>query len=568
MSAVATAAPPPSLPRGYVSPLLAVLAGSALLWAVLFASIGLAQDFPLNDDWAFGRGLFEWVEGHGIHYFSWASMPELGQWLWAYGFVQLLGPTFVALRISTVVLSWLGLWAFYDLLRQQGYSAGRSALVTAALAFNPLFVLLQGTFMTDVPALSFALIALALYQRAMRRERWAWLLAAVLSALLAVSTRQNTIVVPLVAGLLLWRKPTLRWRPLWLLGVLVPVVVAVLIHLWFRSRKDIVPVHFQSPEPKAFMQLCFFALVYCGVAVLPVMALHPAPGSWRWFVIVLAVLAGGAWLLRSSPKDLPYEGGLFPYLDNMVSPWGAFAPSPKVGEALPEKGPWSPEAIAVCGERPLILGLASRLTLTVLGCIAGSWLLVRACCKIAEQPFASPLVLFTLLQAALLVVAGKVYDRYLLFLFPGALALALSRAPLPRWRWLPATGLVAAFAIVSVALMHDWLAWNVPRWQLGKQAVASGIYRHDIEGGFEWDGLYSPDPTPEKVARKLPGLALPFTHFALGHIRGHYALSFSVLPKATRVIASRPYRLWLAPGQREFYLLEDMRSDADQQHGK
>ena len=46
---------------------------------------------------------------------------------------------------------------------------------TAALAFNPLFFLLQGTFLTDVPALSLALVSLALYGRAFQGRGSGWL---------------------------------------------------------------------------------------------------------------------------------------------------------------------------------------------------------------------------------------------------------------------------------------------------------------------------------------------------------------------------------------------------------
>ena len=45
-------------------------------------------------------------------------MPQLGQWLWACPFVWLFGPSHVTLRLSTLVLSWLGLAAFYDLLAE------------------------------------------------------------------------------------------------------------------------------------------------------------------------------------------------------------------------------------------------------------------------------------------------------------------------------------------------------------------------------------------------------------------------------------------------------------------
>jgi len=51
--------------------------------------------------------------------------------------------------------------------------------------------------------------------------------------------------------------------------------------------------------------------------------------------------------------------------------------------------------------------------------------------------------------------------------------------------------MLALYAWISVGLMHDWLAWNAARWELGRQALAQGIATTDIEGGFEWDGWYA-----------------------------------------------------------------------------
>ena len=92
----------------------------AALWGGLFALFPPArQNFPLNDDWAYARGVFALVRGDGLHYFGQPSTPLLGQWLWALPFVWLLGTSHAALRFSTLVLSWLELLAFRDLLRRE-----------------------------------------------------------------------------------------------------------------------------------------------------------------------------------------------------------------------------------------------------------------------------------------------------------------------------------------------------------------------------------------------------------------------------------------------------------------
>src|SRR5262249_33333906 len=113
-----------SLVFWFAAPLL-----SGICWLVVWLSVPNAE-FPLADDGAFGHGAFDFAAGHGIHYYHWASMPLLGQWIWAWPFIKVLGPSYFSLRLSVICLSWLGLIAFQFLLMA---SAG-ACRVTAALA--------------------------------------------------------------------------------------------------------------------------------------------------------------------------------------------------------------------------------------------------------------------------------------------------------------------------------------------------------------------------------------------------------------------------------------------------
>src|SRR5690242_5222066 len=91
-------------------PVALVLGMSAALWVLLFCLVPPGrQDFALNDDWAYARGEFRLARGDGVDYCGWASMPLWGQWLWAWPFVRALGESNAVLRLSTVVLSLIGL---------------------------------------------------------------------------------------------------------------------------------------------------------------------------------------------------------------------------------------------------------------------------------------------------------------------------------------------------------------------------------------------------------------------------------------------------------------------------
>jgi hypothetical protein len=409
--------------------------------------------------------------------------------------------------------------------------------------------------MTDVPALAFALVALALYGRALKGGQPGVLGFAAAVAVLGAITRQNTVMVPAAAGLLLWRRPELRWRPAWLAAVGLPLAVAVATHLWFGGRKDVIKPEF-TLEGDRVLLLPFLMVHTWGLAALPLLALSPRPGPWKWFAAVLAVLlaVAGAWLFHGD--SLPY-GGLFPYSENLISPWGAMS---GVSDNHDAWGALSAPVVQdlVVGDRPLLLGVKARAALTLLGCAAGAAWLLRAAGTWKRAASASPLFAFMVLQIPLLMTAPELYDRYLLFLLPGGLALAAPREPVGRVGGTAGVVLLVLFGLVSVGLMHDWLAWNSARWKVGQRALDDHIHPREIEGGFEWDGWFAPDPRRFTRAPKPPGLTLPFTHRVLGHfVLGRYALSFSEDPR-TLIVDSEPYRLWLLPGPRRFYLLRDL----------
>jgi hypothetical protein len=499
------------------------------------------QDFPLNDDWAYSKGAFLFAGGQGLHYFRQGSMPLLGQWLLCCPVIHIAGESHVFLRLTTVAMSLLASLALYDLLRAQAqFSSLEASFAAVSFGLNPIVFLMSGTFMSDVPAIALSLLALDSYARALRTGSPWWLQAGVVLATFAAITRQNAIVTPIVAGLLLARDSRLRKRPAWLLGVVLPVVAGALAHFWFVGRPDAVPLGPTVPTATRVFVLIFAGSIYLGLSTLPMLALRPGISNRKWFVLALAAMAGGVWTCVMFGKaffpSYAYHGGFFPYLENIITPWGTL-----------ESGGY------VVGERPLMMGRVTQMLLTLAGCVGGAALLVRVHAGLDRVALNSPLVLYSSLHALLLVVSPTLYDRYLIVLMPGALAIA-GAASFPT-RWPIGLGVLALFAACSAGLMHDWLAWNSARWELGRRALARGVPADDIEGGLEWDSWYAPgDVASEGPPPRPRGFMLPFNRRRFPHITGRYALAFSQRD-GTAVLDSQPYRLWLVPGEWKFLLL-------------
>jgi hypothetical protein len=495
------------------------LALSILAWAVLCASIPpSAQDFPLADDWNFARGCFQFAGGEGVHYGQWAAMTLVGQWLWATPFVWFFGASHFVLRVSTIVLSWIGLWACYDLFRQQGIAPRLAALATATLAFHPVFFLLQGTFMTDVPALSFSLIALTLFVRAFATAGRSLLIAAGAAAILAGLTRQTAMTVPLAAAILLWQQPRLRRRLYWWAGVLLPLAIDVGAHLWLQRRPDVIQEEVHFPTNHVALARSFVLIHFCGLAAVPLLLLDLRPSSWIGVgLFSVPILAGAAYWM--SQPSFTMTGGLFPYADGIWTRCGAYMPEPGRAIVLPE---------------------SIQVVLTVLGCLGAGGLCWRLADQLRLAGSLPPLVIFSLLQVPLVLGAKYMFDRYLLGLLPGALAVAATGAVWSNRKALPAIALVAVSALCSICFMHDWLACNAARWTLGvRSAAEENIQPAAIRGNFEWTAWWGGTEERFKLALvKHPGYAIR---------------------------ATEPFVQWLPPGHRQMLLLEPSDDEPDGQ---
>jgi hypothetical protein len=531
-----------------VSLLCAVLGASALAWLAVFLAIPPAQqNFPLGDDWAFSRSFEDLATGHGLNYRQFAAMPQLGQWLWAWPFFKLFGPSLFALRLSTIVLGWLGLIAVFDLFCQEGLSPGRSAFLVATLGLNPLWFALQGTFMTDVPTFAFCFMALASYGRALRQGT-RWLLVAVLCAVLAALTRQNSIIVPLVA-LLCSRR---RLDSAWLACVAIPLLTAVATHFWFVGRADTLAPSFAPRAPAMALISPFLILHTCGLMCLPAIALRSFRHSARSLLICIAAMFIMALYWAAHNDVIPSfdKSRYYPYTIPILGPSGPFAGHFQVGIGAP------------------LLPESARVVLTILGCIGGGYLLAGISEAIqSHEPFGMTLW-FAIFQAALLFFVQGFYDRYFLVLMPSALVLMSgfrSSAPARPGPRLVAGILLLGGAALAVCTVHDWMSWNRARWDVGRRALARHIDPSDIEGGFEWDGWYTP-VTPQAPEPVMPdhALLLRYTASNFYNVRGRFAIGFPryaasdwAEPIPEVVIRDREaFSLWSRPGVSQMLFLE------------
>lgn len=472
-------------PQTYKYPLLL-----SLIWLVGICLVGVGGDFPLNDDWAYAHNVYHLSEHNTIKFSDWPAMTLLAQMYWGALFTKLFGFSFVVLRISSLVIGWIGILALYQLLLEQSKEARFAFLGGLLLMFNPLFFSLSYTFMTDVPFLSVAILSLLFFSRALEHADAKNIFLGTLFAIITILIRQLGIIIPFFFLVAFIHKK--GFKPKVLLAALSPFVLTLLVHqlaTWWRVHYYGVPPNFGKLEHllEGIWNGYFFRnltwrpgilLVYCGYFILPI-SLVLVPILWKRAAnlhrgIVLTVVSLFVFAYSSAWNMLPvgnifYDFGLGPKVLKDTFNHANISPT------LPD---WGFVAFKSIGFVAASLLLALFILNFFQNCKAksylGSWAAILG-------------------YSMFLHISPFFFDRYYLFLFPFLILLTIPKNIVsinPRW-WKISIGLIAIYALFSIGLSHDYLSWNKARWQaLNSLINIDNVSPNQIDGGFEFNGWY------------------------------------------------------------------------------
>ncbi|HXP52089.1 MAG TPA: glycosyltransferase family 39 protein, partial [Bacteroidia bacterium] len=168
-----------------------------LFWVVTLVIVYPIGNFPLDDDWQYGRPVWAMIsEGHYASTDSYSPVL-IAQAFWGLLFCLPFGFSFTSLRISTLVLSLFGVILFYYLLLRVSKNQKMSFLGALLLAANPLYIILSCTFMTDIPFLALAILCVYFFFKAIDSDKARPVVLATFFSMLAVLIRQFGVVIPL-----------------------------------------------------------------------------------------------------------------------------------------------------------------------------------------------------------------------------------------------------------------------------------------------------------------------------------------------------------------------------------
>jgi hypothetical protein len=226
---ISGAAEPAAFPTGHTS-LRETLKAAAFLGALSIIAgliVPPTDELPHCDDWDFVETARHLLSTGRLVLSDWPAFTLVTHVLWGSLFGAVFGPSYFAFRLSMFVMSWLGAVGLFSWTRRLGWSFGDALATAAIISLNPLNLVYQNSFMSDVTAVTGMVLLLRALMVPVQKAGHA--IGVGLLAAFGYLARQ-TAVVPLIAECVLAVPAFVRRRRvdgglLCGLGVFVPFVI-------------------------------------------------------------------------------------------------------------------------------------------------------------------------------------------------------------------------------------------------------------------------------------------------------------------------------------------------------
>ncbi len=514
------------------------------LWLAIILVLNPIREFPLNDDWAYALSVHHCLQTGTFDPGDWPGMTLLLQVLWGALFCKIFGFSFAVLRCSVLVLGIAGSWCFFHLSKKLVGGLFWPVMVTLTAIFNPLFLSLSFSFMTDVSFWALSAANLYLYYQAFQKDSGKYWWAATALAMIAVLLRQFALMWPL-AFALPWFLRKLSWQSaLQAFAGLVLCWGTLKGYVYYMEQHELLSPTFGSVTAlikgltfnylKYRLRLTGGLVLYnTAVFLLPILLL--AFMVRRKLDILLLVLSAIPIIIfgKISWYWLP-SGNVF--FNAGIGPL-----------VLPNaNNHWSPD-------------LVFPRWMFVLPGLLGAWLLLQIGLvrlidigRKAQQWPATRWWKIGLVFAAIgfwffLLIDNFQFDRYFMPLTLVLLLLLVPRHRVGYFRKGMAITALLLMGLFALAATHDHLQWNQARWNaLNELMEQRGIPPENIDGGFEFNGWFQSGPRNPYIKGSKSWWFV---------VDDEYAVSFDTFG-CHQIMEAHPYHSLLKPYGDTLYTLK------------
>ncbi len=444
---------------------------------------------PIEDDWVYGDAAQTFAESGSIEVSPVALTTGVFEAVYGGVFAFVFGGSWAAVILASAVLAAMSAAALFDLVWRATASSSLSVLATLTYLLTPLLFALNSTFMTDGHAIALAVIAAALFARALERSppRYGLLVAGSLVAAAGFLSRPAVALV--VVGPLLFALRKRNWRVA-VAATALPLVTtgAYLITQDTGGARAELIQQLSAPNLGTIAGLGSLVLVELGIGLLA-FGVAVAGATWTairrnrvaWIGVAITVPALALLVAPVVPVNWLTDRGLYPIDTGMAG---------SRPELLPGINTLLPLLVV-----PVLLVVGLSVALTKRRRLALA--------EISLLAMAGGSLVFSAISPVSTEYAPL--DRYAVVVLPAVILLVASRVPPPgRKAAVIALGTAALIGVVSVGLTLD-----ARRLQGDIFATASTLVESrmagpkEIDAGAPWVSLtHGPSVTTEMA--KLP----------------------------------------------------------------
>ena len=527
----------------------------SIIWLICIILVNPIGDFPLNDDWSYGRNAQALALENKIYFDEWGAMTLIAHTMWGAFFCKIFGFSFTLLRFSTLVLGWLGLLVTYRFFQEGGMKKNLAFWATILLAFNPFYFANSFSYMTEVPFMFFLMSAAYFSLKAINDKGQKNILLAALFSIIATMIRQPGVLVPIAFFITYITKNKFSLKTV-IQGITPSFLTlgSLILFTNWRNANYGLSKNFGKTsqlldnitngnlaDAIASKSVGFFIL--WGLFLLPILIVLVA-NFWRKIPTIGKIISVVIALLLSYPF---YHSLADSYLGNTFLNFGI-----------------GPLVLPFEGEFPISqIHKNDWKNFTLIGFISGiillKWILIRTTqiLFLIKNKTAAAVnwnTFFALATAfgyfAFLMLNNFYFDRYslvalpflILMLFPQNEDFSISR-PLKIVGHLA----LAAIILFSIGATHDYLSWNRARWEAANYAHQTlQLEPTQINGGFEYKKWFGINFNRPPGFQGLEDWDDPREHYIISHSEQCLFTTIKIFP----------YTRYFPPKRDSIFLLE------------
>lgn len=560
------------IPKLFISrPSVLAMIGLAVTWILLFFAIDHRGEFPLIDDWAYAHGVSDLLNEGVLKISDWVAMTQVAHLFAGYAWSLIFGYSLQHLREFTILIGGIGSIIMFAGTGYFTKSIALRLLATAILTFNPIWIYLSYTFMTDVPFTALFLGMMVLIYRWMREPGYILWIVILILGIVIVLIRQTGLGIGL--SFLLWvvlmkteeRKKylvaavvlavlqvgTLVFYEIWMssIGALSSRYHSASNLTWILSRDwwfiraiyyGIIQFHYVSMFMIALFPVSIWMLFFRDKMMLSQKVLYLRYGLASLFVIGIAGVIGSDILMN------PRYTHLMQY-DTVGHVMTIDFTYERLTFSSNYKWMW----YIIFG-----ISLVNLVALIQLGW--GRMCMLSSGLRLSSAPWVWPALILGG-YAVFISIGQFVFDRYMLLHLPLAIWVVLALFERLDLKKIPGVvlGCSGVFLLLSLSFgvlgTHDSLEWNRVRFGALAQLEERGVPPTKIDGGAEYNSW------------KRTGMMRPleFGGKSWWYVADdEYAMAFNELPGFERIEA-HPFDVWYGLKSDTIWVLQRVELEVD-----